>query len=53
MVTTLGGEFQEDDKESDIKECLGDSVASLHILYKKKDMIDVKKCEITMTVGNG
>ena len=26
---------------------------SLHITYKNEDMIDVEKCEINVTVGNG
>ena len=32
---------------------MGDSGASLHKIYNKKDMADVEKCEINVTVGNG
>ena len=48
----LCGEVQEENNEEDIKEWLGDSGASSHITYKKKDMTDVEKYEINVTVGN-
>ena len=47
------GKVQEENNEEDPKEWLGDSGASSHITHKKKDMIDVKKCEINITVENG
>ena len=31
---------------------MGDSRASPYIIYKKKDMIDIEKYEIDVTVGN-
>ena len=49
---TFCGEIQEDkDKEYPIK-WLGDSGASSHITHKKKDMTDVEKCDINVTVVN-
>ena len=37
---TLCGEDQEESNKEDLKEWLGDSGASLHITYKKKNMTD-------------
>ena len=53
MGATLCGEVQEDNNEEDPKEWLGDSGASSHITHKKKDMTEVKKCEINIAVENG
>ena len=50
---TFCGEVQEDNNEEDPKEWLGDSGASSHITHKKRDLTDIKKCEINVTVGNG
>ena len=53
MGATFYGELQEENNQEDPKEWLGDSRASSNITYKKKYMVDVKKCEINVTVGNG
>ena len=53
MGSTFCGEVSENYKEEDIKQWLGESSASLHITYKKKDTPNTKKCEIYVTVGNG
>ena len=49
---TLCGEVQEEKNEENPEEWLGDSGASFHITHKKKDMIDVEKIDINVTVGN-
>ena len=53
MGATVCGEVWDDDKEEDLEDCLGDRGTPLHIAYKKKDITDVKKCEINVTVVNG
>ena len=53
MVATFSGEVQEENNEEYPKKWLGDSGTSSHITHKKKDMTDVEKCEINVTVENG
>ena len=53
MGATLCGEFQEEKYKEDPEELLGDSGASSHITYKKKDMTQVERCDINVTVRNG
>ena len=52
MGATLCGEVSENDREEDLKGGLVESCASSHITYKKKDMTNIKKFEIYVTVGN-
>ena len=53
MGDTFFGEAQEENNEKDTKECFGDSGASSHITHKNKEMTDVEKCDINVTMGNG
>ena len=53
MGSTFCGEVQEYNNQEYPEEWLGDSRASSHITHKKKEMTDVKKCEINVTVVNG
>ena len=47
------GEVKEHNNEEDPEEWLGDSRLSSQITDKKKEMKDVKKYEINVTMGNG
>ena len=53
MGEKLCVEVSECDKDEDPEEWLGYSGASSHITYKKKDITDVEKYDIKVTVGNG
>ena len=52
MGAKFYGELQEEKNEEDPKEWLRDSSALSHITNDQKDMTDVEKCEIGVTVGN-
>ena len=52
MGATLCGEVQEEKNEEELEEWLIYSSGSLHIKYKKRDMTNVEKCDINITVGN-
>ena len=50
LILDNGSDYE---KEKYLKEWLGYSGVSFQITYKKKDMTDIEKCEINVTVGNG
>ena len=52
MRATFCGKVSENDNKEDLKEWLGESGASPHISYTKKNMTNIEECKIDVTLRN-